>query len=72
MQETRVQSLVQEDSTHHQATKPVCPRAHALQIESSFYFLQLEKACAQQQRPSTAKNKKVVNLKKKKMVTDKQ
>ena len=40
MQGTRIQSLVREDPTHHEATKPVChdywvhmPRAHAAQQE---------------------------------------
>ena len=70
--ETWVQSLVQENSTCHRATKPMCHNywAHALQQEklsgmrnpqsatkSSLYSPQLEKAYMQHGRPSTAKNK---------------
>ena len=72
MQETRVQSLVQEDPTCRAATKPVyhsywarAPQqekppqweACGLQLESSPHSLQLEKAYMQQRRPSTATNK---------------
>ena len=72
MWETWVQSLVQENSTCHRATKPMCHNywAHALQQEklsgmrnpqsatkSSLYSLQLEKAYMQHGKPSTAKNK---------------
>ena len=37
--------------------KPLQCEAHALQLESGAYLLQLEKARAQKWRPSTAKNK---------------
>ena len=77
MQKTRVQSLFQEDSTYHKATKLVGPNywsRHALEpvlqseeatlrrrlcttVKGSPCSLQLEKAHAQQQRPSGAKNK---------------
>ena len=44
--------------------KPKCPRAHAPQQEKSLQWeahtLQLEKACMQQWRPSTAKNKEKI------------
>ena len=53
-----------------QLLKPMCARAcallrekprqcegHALRLESSLRMLQLEKACAQQLKPSAAKNK---------------
>ena len=40
-----------------QQEKPSQGEAHALQLESSPHSPQLEKACKQQQRPSTAKNK---------------
>ena len=66
-----VQSLVQEDSTCHGATKPMClkywgPCAYSLwsakealipQLENSLLCPRLENAHVQQQRPSTAKNK---------------
>ena len=72
MQETWVRSLVQEDPTYHEATKPMCHNywAHALQQEkpqqgeactpqqSSPCSLQLEKAHTQQWRPSAARNEK--------------
>ena len=41
-----------------QLLKPMCPRAHAPQ-QGEAHTLQLEKACAQQQRPNTTKIKLV-------------
>ena len=69
---TQVWSLVQEDYTCHRATKPMSHscwahalqweksrqrEAYALQLDSSPHSPQLEKACVQQLRPSTAINK---------------
>ena len=63
VQETGVWSLVWGDSTRGKATKPMShdyrahvPRACALKQEKP-HSLQLEKACRQQWRSSTAKNK---------------
>ena len=68
VQETGVWSLVWGDSTRGRATKPMShnyqahmPRAYAPKQEKP-HLLQLEKACMQQWRSNTAKNK----LKKKK------
>ena len=77
-QGTWVEYLVQEDSTCHTAAKPVChnywalvaitkaraPGARALQQETPL-LVQLEKACAQQWRPSATKNKIIIKKKKK-------
>lgn len=47
--------------TRVQVLKPRRPRASVLQLESSLRWPQLEKACAQRQKPSTAKNKLTTN-----------
>ena len=63
MQWTEVQSLVWEDPTSLWATKPVCPRACALQQEKPLQWEtctpQLEKTPARQWRRRAAKNSKV-------------
>ena len=71
-----VWSLLQEDSTCHRASKPMCHNywahalqqekwpqgeAHAPQLETSLHFLQLEKARVHQWRPRTT-NKQIANL----------
>ena len=71
-----VWSLLQEDSTCHRASKPVCHNywdhalqqekwpqweAHAPQLETRPHFLQLEKARVHQWRPRTT-NKRIANL----------
>ena len=68
MQETQVQSLVQEDSTYRRVFKPVCHSYRAwalqweaceLQLESSPHSPQLEKAHAQQWKPRKVKSKNI-------------
>ena len=70
MQGTQVQSLVWEDPTCCESTKPLSynygahalepvlmnKRSHHIKMKSSAHWLQLEKVCTQQ-RPSTTKNK---------------
>ena len=76
VQGSRVWSLVQEDSTCCRATKPIycnCWRLRALEAvlceekppQCETHALQLEKACTQQWRPSTAFFKEMYIKKKK-------
>ena len=69
MQGTQVQPLVQKDPICHRATNPMCHNYWATTkeapasrnphttVKNSPCSPRLEKACAQQQRPSTTKNK---------------
>ena len=66
VQNTLVFPLVLKDPTRHRATKPMCPTSEpVLHDKKSLCTVtrdspcspQLEKACVQQQKPSTTKNK---------------